>query len=647
MLRDKGLEEAQRTIRTVEPTRPSTRIAEGRVAANRRTDRLQLMSQLRGDLDWITLKSLEKERGRRYSSASDLAADLRRYLNNEPVLASPPTTVYRIRKFTRRHRIGVAMGASFAALLVAFIVTMIVQTRGVARERDRANQQAEVANAVNDFLRRDLLAQAGASSQARPGTKPDPDLKVRTALDRAADGIEGKFKNQPEVEASIRNTIGTTYVDLGLYPSAARQLERALELRRRVLGESAQETLTTSTTLGDVYRLLGRYTEAEPLLTRTVDVRSRLLGPEDPLTLDAVDNLAIVYKYEGKYQEAERLYQKELAARRRVQGDAHVDTLTAINNLGQLYQRQGKPRLAEALLEEGVESSRKTLSDQHPVTIGLMHALGGIYLGEGNYARAEVLGAAVLDAARHVLGDKHPYTIVSMGDLAEVYASQGKYAEAEPLLQEALATGAAVQGATHDNTLLTMQKLAGLYREERKYTQAEPLARKMLQLRRRVQGEQHPDTVDATVLMASILRGEQKYAEATALLEAVLVTRRHLSALVELGQIQSDQANYNAAQSTLREAVEAFHRSGSDSWRRYNCETLLGAALAAKKQYVEAEALLTSGYEGLIRRYATIPAGGHENVKRAGISILALYKSWGKPAKAAEWQARLAAGRSE
>ena len=173
-----------------------------------------LAARLAGDLDAIVLKALRREPQRRYIGAGAFAEDLERFLQGRPVAARPEGRRYRAGKFVRRHRAGLAVAVSLVALLVAFAATTAIQARRLAQERDRANREAETAQAVNDFLQNDLLAQAGASAQARSSTKPDPDLKVRTALDRAAARIEGKFQAQPLVEASIRLTIGKTYKDL-------------------------------------------------------------------------------------------------------------------------------------------------------------------------------------------------------------------------------------------------------------------------------------------------------------------------------------------------------------------------------------------------------------------------------------------------
>jgi hypothetical protein len=240
----------------------------------------------RGDLETIVSKALEKDKARRYASAAELAADMRRYLRDEPIVARPASTAYQLSKFARRHKALVAGVAAVFVVLVGGIVASgwqaarATEAREVAiRERDqvaaaeqtatqerdrarsaertataaeaqalqdrnraiaekrRADTEAATAKAVNDFLQNDLLAQASAATQASPSSKPDPDLKVRTALDRAAARVTGKFDQLPLVEASIRQTMATTYEDLGLYPQAQREEERAVELRRRFLGE--------------------------------------------------------------------------------------------------------------------------------------------------------------------------------------------------------------------------------------------------------------------------------------------------------------------------------------------------------------------------------------------------------------------------
>src|SRR5262249_17743201 len=218
-------------IRKEEPDRPSSRVRKSppEVASQRTSDNARLAKALHGELDWIVMKALDKDRTRRYETVNGFARDLQRYIEGDPVEAGPPSRTYRTRKFLRKHR---------AALVttVAFGLVLLLAAGVSIRQSIRANRKAAVAQAVNDFLQNDLLAQASAATQSGPSAKPDPDLKVRTALDRAAARVAGKFDREPEVEAAIRDTIGQTYVDLGLYPEARTQLERAVELHRRALG---------------------------------------------------------------------------------------------------------------------------------------------------------------------------------------------------------------------------------------------------------------------------------------------------------------------------------------------------------------------------------------------------------------------------
>src|SRR5580658_2242976 len=303
-LRKVAFEEFLRRLREDDPPKLSTKFraqdpaTSTDLARKRHTEPPALVKQMRGDLDSIALKALEKDRARRYGSPSDFALDIARYLNNEPVLAVPASVAYRASKFARRYRVALATACAFALLVIAAAVISV-------RQSIRANKEAAVAQAVNDCLQNDMLAQASAANQSGPTAKPDPDLKVRTALDRAAQRITGKFGQQPEVEAAIPDTIGRTYTNLGLFPEARNQLERALELHCRGAGAEKPETLKTMSELGQVEDLQGKYPEAEALLSKTVAIQRRVLGSANPDTLFSMNNLAYVYYRQGKYPQAE------------------------------------------------------------------------------------------------------------------------------------------------------------------------------------------------------------------------------------------------------------------------------------------------------------------------------------------------------
>ncbi|HLK66813.1 MAG TPA: serine/threonine-protein kinase [Bryobacteraceae bacterium] len=341
-------------------------------------------------------------------------------------------------------------------------------------EKRRADSEAATAKAVNDFLRNDVLAQANLNNQASPNTKPDPDLTVRTALDRAAAGIGGKFEKQPLVEASIRQTIGNAYLDLGSYPKALEQLERTVEIRRRALGESDNETLMSMNNLAVLYLQQGDAPRAEPLFARILEARRRLLGEENADTLVSMNNLAAVYRTEGKYAQAEPILIKALDIKRRVLGEVHHSTATAWNNLASVYRLEGKLSEAEPLQLKAVEVWRAVSGEEGPETLTSMSSLAALYQAQKRYPEAEELWSKVLESLRRTLGAKHPNAIDVMNSLGEVRIQQEKYALAESLIRESLGTVEAAAPNTWKRyyaQALLGASLAG----QKRFSEAEPL----------------------------------------------------------------------------------------------------------------------------------------------------------------------------
>jgi non-specific serine/threonine protein kinase/serine/threonine-protein kinase len=463
--------ELLRRIREEEPTRPSTR-------APKSVDR---------ELDWITMKALEKDRSRRYETVNGLARDLQRYLDGEPVEAAPPSTTYRVGKFVRKHRWGLATAAAFTVMLVAGVVVSAWQTL-------RATRAQEEARAVNDFLQNDLLAQASANNQARADNKPDPNLTVRAALDRAAEKIGGRFNQQPLIEALTRHTIGRAYLDLGLYPEAEQQLKRALELRQSTLGNRHPDTWSSETSLAFVYLQEGKNREAESLSQKFLADRRAWSG-HDSEALDTMHFLAQAYSNLGKYDQAESLFTKGLEISLRVRGEEHAGTLDFMNDLALLYHREGKYGQAEPLDVKTLDIRRRLLGEEHPYTLVSMNNLASLYRREGKLTQAETLYTKAVEIEQRVLGEKHQFTLLSMAGLADSYRLEGKYPESEQLGIRVLGIANRVLGPEHPTTLTMEHNLAELYHDQRRYALAEALFTKVLDARRRVLGEQHPDTV--------------------------------------------------------------------------------------------------------------------------------------------------------
>jgi len=687
-LRKIAFVEFLRRLREDDPPKPSTRIrtqdpaASTELGRKRHTEPVALVKQIRGDLDSIALKSLEKDRSRRYGSPSDFAADIARYLKNEPVLAVAPSVAYRARKFARRYRAALATACAFAVVLVVAAGISI-------RQSIRANREAAVAQAVNDFLQNDLLAQASAANQSRRTAKADPDLKVRTALDRAAARITGRFNGQPDVEAAIRDTIGQTYMALGLYPETQTQLERAaelyrrslgannpktlatisrlghtallqgknaqaekldsqaLEVQRRVLGPENRDTLVTLNNLASVYRAQGKYPQAEALQNQTLEIQRRVLGPEHPETLSSMNGLATVYSQQGKYPQAEALYSQTLEIRRRVLGPEHPETLRTMSNLAIVYTQQSKYPQAEALFSELLEIQRRVLGPTHPDTLASLNNLAEAYREQSKYPQAEALDGQVLEIRRHVLGPEHPDTLASISNLAEAYDEEGKYAQAEALDSQALEIRRRVLGPEHPDTLASMNNLAEAYSEDGKYAQAESLFSQTLKIEKRVLGAEHPDTSYTISGIASMYQREDKYALAENYAAQALAGRRRglgsenpvtLASASDLALAYQSEGKFAESEPLAREALAFNQKNQPDDWQRFRAESLLGASLAGQKKYADAEPLLLEGYQGMLKLQDRIAVPDRYHLDLVREWIVQLYEGWGKAAKASEWR---------
>ena len=608
-----GYVELLQRIREEEPAPPSARARRSgksaEIAQLRKSDVTRYPGLVHGELDWIVMKALEKDRSRRYETANGLARDLERYLAGEPLEAAPASATYRVGKLVRRHRVWLATAAAFLTLLVAgVIVSSWMAVRATHAERE-ALRERNAANAVSEFLQNDVLAQASASTQAGPATKPDPDLKVRAALDRAAARIGGKFAGQPLVEASIRHTIASSYQDLGLYAAAQPQAERALELRRKELGEQHADTARSLAQIGRLKWLQGKYAESETYFARALEIDRRVLGEEHPNTLTGMDNLASAVAYQGKWPEAEQLFRKAMSLQTRVLGAENSRTLATMNNLAATCFREGKYEEAGELHRKALEIRQRVLGEEHPSTLVTLNNIGEVYLAQGRYDEAEPVFTKTLQIRRRVLGEEHPNTLTTVRDLGVLHQAKGEYAAAEPLLKQAWEGRKRVLGEEHPETLTSARDLAKLYQAGGRTAQAASILAKTVEARRRTQGESHPETA---------------------------------SALASLGEVRLQEKKFAEAEVDLREALRTYEKIAPETWPCFRTQFELGAALASQNKYAEAEPLLLSGYDRLSRLDSTTPAVERLRTGEMEAVIAAMYQNWGKPDKLAEWKAKAA-----
>ncbi len=502
----------ERTIREQEPPKLGTRLSSlgGRaseVAERRRLDIRSLARRLRGELNWIALKALEKERSRRYASASELAADVERYLKNEPVQARAPSPGYVLRKAVARNKLAVAAGVGFVVLLMAFGVAMALQARRIAWEAERATREAATAEQVSNFLE-------GLFAVSDPGESRGNTITARELLDKGAVKIEEELGDQPLVQARLLHSMGKVYRELGLYQQSSPLLERALELRERELGPEHPNVAASLNTLGAFYTLKGRYAEGEPTLRRAMTIQEKVLGPEHPDLALTLHNLAVLYRNRGKYAEGASLHQRSLAIREKVLGPEHPDVGQSLDNLALLYWEQGQYAQAEPLYLRALAIEEKAMGPDHPDVAFSLNNLAILYRNQGRYFEAEPLYLRALAIEEKALGLDHPSVARSLNNLAVLYRNQGKYAEAEPLYLRALATEEKTLGRGHPSVARSLNNLASLYQFQGRYAEAEPLFLRSLAIREKILGPNHPNVASSLTNLANVYTEQERYSEA-------------------------------------------------------------------------------------------------------------------------------------
>jgi tetratricopeptide (TPR) repeat protein len=541
-LRAGGMGEIQKMLREVEPPKASTRVGTRKgtrteAAEKRRTDPGSLRRLLRGDLDWITMRAMAKDRTRRYASASELAADIERHLHSEPVLAGPPRASYRIGKYIRRHKVGVAAaGIALAAVLVGTAGTSLGFIKARRAER-KAVMEAETAKQVSDFLV--SLFAVSDPSESRGNT-----VTAREILDQGAARIEKDLAGQPLTQARLMTTIGDVYKGLGLYAKAGTMLDKGLALRRERLGEKSPEVLDSLQDVGDLRRREGKYDEAERTLKQALAVSEAVRGTDDLQTAIVLHSLGVLYDTQGRFAEAESLLRRAVAIREKVLGPADVDVARSLNSLAVTLWNEGRYADAESALKRSLAIKEKALGENHPDVANTLTNLGILYKTQGNYRDAEPYLVRSLAVMEKVYGPDHPDVADNLNNLAVFYEEQKKYPQAEAAYKRALAIWEKALGPEHSDVGIVLHNMANLYRNEGKFTQAEPLYLRSQAIWEKSLGPDHPYVAASFRERATLYREMKKPAEAESLYKRALVLGEKNSAAdpLELAQTLTDYA---------------------------------------------------------------------------------------------------------
>lgn len=439
-------------------------------------------SKLRGDVSVLVARALARDKERRYQTAADFAEDIRRYLRGEMINARADSTFYVLRKMLRRHR---ALASGLAAVFLVFLAGVA----GIAVFAVKADRQARTAEAVTNFLGEDLLGSV-ALQQAM-----NREVTVRSIVQAASLRLEGGFADQPLVEASIRQHLGRTYVELGDYRQAELHLERAYDLRRSQLDKKDLLVLDSMSQLGRLRLLQGRYAEAEPLLAQALEARRRLLGPEHIDTLRTGIWLGLVYRNLDKsdsIEKAKALLPPIYESCTQLFGKEDPMTLEAMYALAFLhFGGPGQESQALPLCFEGWEIAKKVLGEGHRLTFDFMVMGAWLQAWTARFEEAKQNALKGIETGKRVLGEAHPQTIMAMGTLGQVYAMQHLYDQAEAPLVRAVELGSGTLGKGNAWMLQHMDLLGLVYMMQGKYREARQQFMDVRDNGRPIYGEDH------------------------------------------------------------------------------------------------------------------------------------------------------------
>ncbi|NOG55478.1 MAG: serine/threonine protein kinase [Planctomycetes bacterium] len=695
-LRSAAYGEIQRIIREETPHKPSTRLstldALASIAAQRRTEPKRLRLMVRGDLDWIVMKSLEKDRTRRYETANDFAHDIARYLNNEPVIAGPPGAAYRIKKFISRNKAGVAAVVIIAAILILGVAGTSWGLLKALDEMKRADLEATnalVAANAEKAARQDAQqaalkaqrAEAAAEAARAEAQQRSDELEVVTDFQMSLlSGIDPEAMGlalYTELRTRVRDSLQADQITSEEREVIAIRFDQTLRranatdvalrlINEHVLGRAVREIehlyadqpvvlAALEQTIASTYVQIGRYESALPLQEAALRVRRTELGNDHPDTLSSINEMGYLLESMGRFDESLIYYEEGLERCRRVLGESHPDTFVALNNLGLLLSRMNRDDEAYVYAQEALEGQRRVLGNDHPDTLNSITNVGSLLMKSRRYDEALGYFREALDGNRRIRGSDHPETLTALNNMGNLLQHMGRLDEALEHHREALMGRRRLLGDEHPDTLVSILNMGVLLMIMDNSEEALTHFQEALEGLRQVLGEDSPSTLIAVGYVGVVLKSMGRLEEAEPYFrEALEGTRRTfgenhqrtMGAIHNMGRLLRDLRHLEEAESLgatavkwARESLPPAHPTTAAFLASY------GKTLAELERFGEAEANLLEAHE------ITAAASGPAQRRRIDLmrSLVDLYDAWHEAdpedshdAAAAQWRARLA-----
>jgi serine/threonine protein kinase len=597
-LREVAFDEMWRRIREDEPSRPSTRLrtlgdSSRASAACRRTDPRALVRALRGELDWIVMQSLEKDRDRRYGSPAELAAEVGRYLAHEPVLAGPPGAAYRVKKFVRRHRVGVSVASVLGLALVLGVSGTTVGMVRALRAEGQAKLEAENSRAVSSFLK-DLF------KESDPGESRGEDVTARQLLDRGREKITEELADQPVIQAEMMQTIGDVYASLGLFEESRELMEGALELRREQLGQNHPDLADTLNRLGWVAYQLGDFAECQRLNEEALTILEAVFEPENSRIAETLSDLASVAAKTGEYSTAGALYERALVIWEGSDGPDALSVGLGLNNLGMLQWRRGQYADALRNYERSLAIREKRLEAPHPQLMQSYDNLGNLVADMGdNEASRDYLERA-LEMAEKLYGPDNVAVAKILHNLGITLDSLGDDETAREYIERALEIRQEQLGPRHPYVGSSLVMLASLDHEAGEHERARERLVLAIDIMEQAHGPEHRRVAQTLAHYAETLAalGEMQAARATA--ERALrinentVGAEHpgtLHSMNQLGELRAATGDVDAGIELLQRSLEIREERGDSAEQLRSTLESLAEALERGGREAESAAI--------------------------------------------------------